>query len=645
MREQLFQGAAVALLWISGGLILNPTCSGEDKSCTPFQDGDTVCFVGDSITHTGGYINVLRDFYHLNFPERRISMVNCGISGDSLNGVLGRLDEDVLVHKPSVIYVMLGMNDVGRDRFGPGKPSAAATDGAVQAYAGNLRKLAARVKQSGAREIVMMSPTLYDEYVVGPKFTPPLTGCDAGLALLAEQGRICAAENGWGFVDQHKAMYEWSARLRKTNPEFTFLNTDRVHPMLAGHYLIAGEILKAQGVWGQNARLAVGVQAAAGETQGFTLRKSAMTPAGGEFEAQSAALPLVISPGVEAVPELYSWYQTAAPRILCVGGLAKGRYSLCADGTALGAFTDGELAAGISLNTLENSMEFLQAVQVFSLDAQLTGFESMAVRDPRAARFFLQGARRGNPKLPQDDLEAAKQILDGGANGYIPGLYRKLLEFGSPEQKISVQAKLKSMRDEIYAANQPRPVVYSLKAVSMPEQQAAVPEGKSSELAEIPAKVAVMICSLPNERLKHCVNGNTLLVSGVDNQKKILLKWELPAGIPSGKISSVELIVPQLYAQKLETVNMGRVDGNWTAEAVNYYYQPRCASEVLPAAEIKDGKWIFQGPGLTALVREWASHPDANKGVWLSTPQMQAFGAFSMEKPPVLRIKYGEAGN
>ena len=83
----------------------------------PFVDGDVVCFLGDSITHGGLYHKDIADFYALRFPDRKIKMINCGIGGDTAGGALGRLDWDVLAHQPTVITIMLGMNDIGHSNY------------------------------------------------------------------------------------------------------------------------------------------------------------------------------------------------------------------------------------------------------------------------------------------------------------------------------------------------------------------------------------------------------------------------------------------------------------------------------------------------------------------------------------------------
>ncbi len=62
-----------------------------------------IMFLGNSITEGGKWRTLLKDS----------SVINRGISGDNTFGVLGRLDE-VLRHKPSRIFLMIGVNDLSK---------------------------------------------------------------------------------------------------------------------------------------------------------------------------------------------------------------------------------------------------------------------------------------------------------------------------------------------------------------------------------------------------------------------------------------------------------------------------------------------------------------------------------------------------
>ena len=102
-------------------LLLATMVSAAEPKPEPFQKGDTVSIVGDSITHGGRYHAFMYLFYATRFPDREVRLINAGISGDSAIGACRRLEWDILGCKPTAATVMLGMNDIGRTSYGKDK--------------------------------------------------------------------------------------------------------------------------------------------------------------------------------------------------------------------------------------------------------------------------------------------------------------------------------------------------------------------------------------------------------------------------------------------------------------------------------------------------------------------------------------------
>ncbi|MFI6829067.1 SGNH/GDSL hydrolase family protein [Kribbella sp. NPDC050241] len=87
----------------------------------------TVVFAGDSVTDCGrrtdpaglggGYVRNLYD----DLGQRRPRIVNVGISGNRAADLVGRWSADVLAHDPSLVSIMIGINDTWRryDKFDP----------------------------------------------------------------------------------------------------------------------------------------------------------------------------------------------------------------------------------------------------------------------------------------------------------------------------------------------------------------------------------------------------------------------------------------------------------------------------------------------------------------------------------------------
>ena len=59
------------------------------------RDGDTVVFLGDSITAARQYGKVIEDYTLLRFPNRKVKFVNAGKGGETARGSLDRLDASV----------------------------------------------------------------------------------------------------------------------------------------------------------------------------------------------------------------------------------------------------------------------------------------------------------------------------------------------------------------------------------------------------------------------------------------------------------------------------------------------------------------------------------------------------------------------
>ncbi|MET9314028.1 SGNH/GDSL hydrolase family protein [Kribbella sp. NPDC003505] len=80
----------------------------------------TVVFAGDSVTDCGrrsdpsglgdGYVRELSD----ELGDRRPAMVNAGISGNRAADLAARWSADVLAHDPSLVSILIGINDTWR---------------------------------------------------------------------------------------------------------------------------------------------------------------------------------------------------------------------------------------------------------------------------------------------------------------------------------------------------------------------------------------------------------------------------------------------------------------------------------------------------------------------------------------------------
>ena len=129
-----------------------------------FQDGDVIVFAGDSITDAdknttwdgigNGYVRLVRDALAAFFPEIGCRVLNAGVSGDNSRDLLARWEKDVDEKQPSVVFCLVGANDVWRhfDRLDPEKPLVTEEE-----YERNLIQICAK-RRSGTSALFSFRP-------------------------------------------------------------------------------------------------------------------------------------------------------------------------------------------------------------------------------------------------------------------------------------------------------------------------------------------------------------------------------------------------------------------------------------------------------------------------------------------------------
>jgi lysophospholipase L1-like esterase len=97
----------------------------QRKLSSNLKDGDTVVFYGDSITDQRLYTAFTEAFVVTRFPKATVRFIHSGCGGDRVDGGSNgpidiRLNRDVIAYQPTVVTVMLGMNDGGYRAFDTG---------------------------------------------------------------------------------------------------------------------------------------------------------------------------------------------------------------------------------------------------------------------------------------------------------------------------------------------------------------------------------------------------------------------------------------------------------------------------------------------------------------------------------------------
>jgi hypothetical protein len=271
-----------------------------------------------------------------------------------------RLWRDVLPYNPTLVTIMLGMNDGHYRAF---------DQAAFDEFASGFKHITDSLKRQipGVR-IMAIQPSPYDDVTRAPLFEG---GYNQVLVRYSDFLKQFAAEQRLGLADLNTSVVE---ALRKANSadaaNAARLIPDRVHPGAAGHLLMAEALLKA---WNAPA-LVADVEVDAGRKEAVRQRNSHVADlrAAGKGIAWTQtddALPMPVNmadPLVALAVRSSDFVQAINLEPLKVRGLAAGRYNLRIDGETAGTFTAEQLAAGVNLAELPTPM-MRQAAEVHAL--------------------------------------------------------------------------------------------------------------------------------------------------------------------------------------------------------------------------------------------------------------------------------------
>jgi lysophospholipase L1-like esterase len=209
------------------------------KTIMLLQPSSRIVFYGDSITDAGrnaeqnnngglgvGYAALCAASLLANFPDWELEIFNRGISGNRVYDLESRLEADVLSLKPTLVSVLIGINDTWR-RYDSNLPSN------IDEYEETYRRILTRLREECHCDFLILEPFLLhtqdDLHQWREDLDPRIQACrriarDFGATYLPLDGVFAAA----------------ACRA----PEKYWL-PDGVHPSLAGHQLIAQHWLEA----------------------------------------------------------------------------------------------------------------------------------------------------------------------------------------------------------------------------------------------------------------------------------------------------------------------------------------------------------------------------------------------------------------
>jgi lysophospholipase L1-like esterase len=387
---------------------LAATLSAAEPAPFYLHDGDRVVFYGDSITDQRLYTLYTELYALTRYPSLNVSFVHSGWGGDRVTGGGGgsvdlRLKRDVVAYQPTVVTIMLGMNDGGYTKH------KAEND---EAFKAGFQHIVESLKQQiPALRITAIKPSPFDDvtrpFTVSPDgYNAILVSYGAWIDTYAKEAKIDVADLNSGVVQVvRNADLADRSNAGKIIP-------DRVHPGSAGHLIMAEQLLKS---WNARAVVsAVTIDAGAGAAPRVTREEYAhiadLAAEGGlHWTETEQSLPLPLAPmaeaddtGVIALALKSSDIWTALnDEALRVTGLASGHYILRIDGMGAGEFSNTALQEGINLAMYHTPMTE-QSMQVLKLTNVHTQIHNLRWRNVQVPM----------QETPQATIENALAALD-----------------------------------------------------------------------------------------------------------------------------------------------------------------------------------------------------------------------------------------
>jgi lysophospholipase L1-like esterase len=307
------------------------------------RDGDTLVFLGDSITAARGYTKIVEHYTLMRFPERRVQFFNAGKGGDTATGAVQRLERDVFGRGATVVTVALGVNDIGW--------GMKADEDHKQAYLDGIRTIVERCQARKIR-VFICSPAITAE--------APEKAENGFLQRMTDQGLALAKSLGAETIDLQRGMREVQRKIAEANAKEsdrkkqTRLHVeDGVHLNDLGQLAMAYAMLKGLGAPADVSSATV--DAAMGKAvleSNCALSKTTRLTNGVAFTRLDRGLPLnlgtfsALNHRWVPIPDGINRY------LLAVTNLPSGNYEIRAEGRLLGKVSAERLARGLNIASM-----------------------------------------------------------------------------------------------------------------------------------------------------------------------------------------------------------------------------------------------------------------------------------------------------
>jgi lysophospholipase L1-like esterase len=373
-----------------------PAISSAQPQGFYLKSGDTVVFYGDSITAQNLYNQWVELYTVTRFPAMRIHFYGAGVGGDRVSGGGGgpidqRLTRDVFAHQPTVVTVMLGMND------GNYQPT---TEAIQTTYTNGYEHLLQSIHEHAPNaRVTLLGPSPFDD-VTRP--ARPSVAYNGVMRHFADLDQQLATKFNASFVNFNPPVVALLERAQALDPLVAkLILPDRVHPDFIAHWVMAEALLKG---WNAPALVSsVTIDGSAGQVMDAQNASVDHIERGEKGELRwtekENSLPLAFERGNETqslLLDLTDIQQQLNQETLRVTGVEAGQYTLAIDDEPVGAFSAEELAKGINLADFATPMRS-QSQHVSWLIGDSESAHS--IHQTMAIHNFDTGGQNGGPDV------------------------------------------------------------------------------------------------------------------------------------------------------------------------------------------------------------------------------------------------------
>jgi lysophospholipase L1-like esterase len=243
------------------------------------KPNQTLLFIGDSITDADrnlraykpfgfGYVHFIANFLLAKYPTYNLNIINRGISGNTIRDLKSRWQKDVVAklrseaskhstdphvvfpegkscggldHKPDILSILIGVNDVWRQFATEDElPFAVPFD----EYESTYRLLLTQTKEKCNSQFVICEPFMFCNDLSNPVFTELRRYIETVRRIAAELVRRPCGGYDAVLVPFQKSIDEQIGQVPPQN-----WSADSVHPELWAHSWLAHQWLISTGLW------------------------------------------------------------------------------------------------------------------------------------------------------------------------------------------------------------------------------------------------------------------------------------------------------------------------------------------------------------------------------------------------------------